>query len=507
MISYSCENICNNKRFSRISLVLIFFTILFFTLIGEKVPLNDGMGWDGMNYFRTVQSFTELIANQGYDRYAIQRIMPWGLVNIVFKFFNIETSSYNALFSAVIINVVALLLSIFYFFRISDLKKWKISTEIVAFASLFYSYAILKVTGYYVMLSDNIGFLWGMMLVYYFLSEKRLHLLVLSILGIVNWPTVALISGLVLYCLPRNEIKIQSSLKGVDAICYDVVLWGLTLLPILYQLISIIAPPIHDFHFFQYDGRPKTNIVVFLISIVCVCAYWYYHLSPFKLSITNIIKDIKVKELFLKLLVCLLIYLVSNTLLYSLANDGDNGLNMLTFFKKLLISGTTNPFSYVESYFAYYGPIIILIILLWRESVKYIVKKGMGYFCVIILSIFFFIFPEARVSIMFIPFMVLPIIEYIDSLKLKKWVPYLYVIACLILSHVWFPINADGMESALFEDSYASLSKFPAQRIFMCSGIWQNDQMYMIFMAITCFIGIILFMGIKNKWFINNSKL
>lgn len=506
MISFSCENI-RNKWLSRIILILIFVIILFFTLIGEKVPHNGGMGWDGMNYFRTIQSFTELITNHGYDRYAIQRIMPWGIVNMLFRFCNIEASSYNALFAAAIINIIVLFLSIFYFFRISDLKKWKISTEIIAFASLFYSYAILKVTGYYVMTSDNVGFLWGMMLVYYFLSEKRWHLLILSVLGIVNWPTVAFISGLALYCLPKKEMKIQTTLKGIDVICYDVVLWGVTLLPIVYQLVSIVTPPIHEFHFFQYDGRPKTNIVVFLISIVCVCAYWYYHLSPFKLSITNIIKDIKVKELFLKLLVCLLIYLVSNTLLYSLANDGDNGMNMLTFFKKLLVSGTTNPFSYVESFFAYYGPIIILIILLWRESAKYIVKKGIGYFSVIILSIFFFIFPEARVSIMFIPFMVLPIMEYIDSLRLKKWVPYLYVIVCLILSHVWFPINIVGMELALLEDSYANLSEFPAQRIFMCSGIWQNDQMYVIFMTITCLTGIILFIGIKNKWFINNSKL
>ena len=505
MISFFCEDI-HNKKFSRISLVIIFFIILFFTLIGEKVPLNDGMGWDGMNYFRTIQSFTELIANHGYDRYAIQRIMPWGMVNILFRICNIEANTHNALYAAGILNVIVLSLSIFYFFKISDLKKWKISTEVIAFASLFYSYAVLKVTGYYLITSDNIGLLWGMMLVYYFLKDKKYHLLFLSLLGMVNWPTVALITGLALLCFPRNEIKIQNSLKGVDAISYNLLLWGITLLPILYQLISVLTPPVHDFHFFQYDGRPRTNTIVFFISIVCVCVYWYYYLSPFKLSISQIIKDLKIKEMLLRLIVFMFIYLVSTALLYSFANGEDNGMNMISFFKKLLISGTTNPFSYVESFFSYYGPIVLLIIILWSKSVNYIVKKGIGYLCVILLAIFFFIFPEARVSIMFIPFMVLPTMEYIDTLVLKKWVPFVYVVTSIVLSHVWFPINIEGMGLALLEDSYANLSKFPAQRFFMFSGIWQNDQMYIIFMTITCLIGTILFMGIKNKWFVNSGQ-
>ena len=107
---------------------------------------------------------------------------------------------------------------------------------------------------------------------------------------------------------------------------------------------------------------------------------------------------------------------------------------------------------------------------------------------------------------MFIPFMVLPTMEYIDTLVLKKWVPFVYVVTSIVLSHVWFPINVEGMGVALLEESYANLSKFPAQRLFMCSGVWQNDQMYVVFMSITCLIGVILFLGMKNKWFINNSS-
>ena len=128
----------NKKLLTRAVLIVVFSLILIFSLLGEKVAINNGIGWDGMNYLRTIQSFTDLITTHGYDQYAIQRIMPWGLVNIIFRCVDIDTTPENALRAAGLINVFVLFLSVLYFFKISTLKKWKISTEIVAFSSLFF---------------------------------------------------------------------------------------------------------------------------------------------------------------------------------------------------------------------------------------------------------------------------------------------------------------------------------------------------------------------------------
>ena len=498
------ERFGNSKKWTRIILVSVFFLILGCSLAGEKVAKNNGIGWDGENYLNTIQHFTELITTHGYDQYAIQRIMPWGLVNVVFQICHIEATPHNALIAGGVLIIIALSLAIFFFFRISTLKEWKLSTEVIAFSALFYSYAMLKVRGYVILSSDVFAFLWGIMYVYYFSTNRRIILLLLAILGAVNWPGVALLSGLALVFFPHEKLTIQKTLNKGDAFVYYTMLWGISLIPLLYQIASLIVPPNHNVHMFNLDGRPETNILYFFLSVFCVCMYWYFLIRPYRISFSQIWKSINKRNTWIGLVAMLAIYIASKSVLKLLAGPADGTLNTKGLIQNILLSGTVDPFAFVESFFAYYGPVVLVVLLLWQQSAKYIVKEGLGYFFVIALSIFFAVRPEARVSIMFVPFVVIPVMEYIDTLDLQKWVAPVYMVASIILSHVWFPINVEGIEAAFEEETYANLSTFPAQRFFMCSGHWQSHEMYAIFMFITIIVGAILYIGIRYKWFIKN---
>ena len=499
-------SIQENRKWIRIVLVSVFFLILGCSLAGEKVAHNDGIGWDGENYLNTIQHFTELITTHSYDQYAIQRIMPWGLVNVVFQVCHIEPTPHNALIAGGVLNVLALVLAIFFFFRISNMKKLKESTEVIAFASLFYSYALLKIPGYYILLSDTFGFLWGMMMLYLFLANKRWWLLFVAILGAVNWPGVTTICGLILAFVPRKELKIQSSLYKWDKAAYYMVLSGIALLPFLYQLLAIITPPIHYVNMFTFDGRPETSLWYFGIGVLCACAYLCYVLHPFTLSISQIWREYNSKQLWGGLGLIVLCYVGVKYILRLLANSESGALDNFSLFKGVIESCATDPLCFIESFFCYFGPVVLIVLLLWNKTAKYIAVKGLGFFFVIALAIFFSLRPEARVSIMFVPFMVLPCMEYIDTRNLKSWVVPVYIVVSLFLSHVWFPINIEGMEAAFGEETFANLSSFPAQRYFMCTGHWQSHEMYALWMFVTIIIGGILYVGMRKKWFINDSK-
>lgn len=500
----------SNRKWTRIILVSIFFLILGCSLAGEKEVKGSGIGWDGENYLRTIQNFTELIMSHGYDRYAIQRIMPWGMLNLVFQACHIEVTPTNALVAGGVLNVLALALAIFFFFRISTLKDWKLSTEIIAFASLFYSYALLKIPGYYIILSDTYGFLWGIMMLYLFLANKRLWLLLVAVLGTVHWPGVALLCGLALIFLPREELAIQSSLKGFDKVAYWCMLCGLALLPLLYQLVAFVMPPNHSFHMFTFDGRPKTSFPYFFVGVLCACAYLYYMLRPFKLSAKQLFVHqytyihTYIARAMVGLLLMGICYVGITKTLFFFANNEAGALDNYGLMKNLLVSCTTDPLCFIESFFSYFGPVVLLVLVLWQKSVLYITNKGLGYFFVITLAIFFSLRPEARVSIMFLPFMILPAMEYIDTIELKQWVAPVYMIASIFLSHVWLPLNTGLTEEMLGNGTYVELSQFPAQRASMCSGHWQNHEMYAMWMAITLIVGIVLYVGLRKKWFVIN---
>ncbi len=501
-------NNISKRTWMRIVLVSLFFMILGCSLAGEKVAKDNGIGWDGESFLRNIQHFTELITTHGYNKYSIQRIMPWGLVNIVFQACRIEPTPHNALIAGGILNVAALALSIFFFFRISSLKKWKSSTEIIAFASLFYSYALLKIPGYYILLSDTFGFLWGMMMLYLFLANKRWWLLFVSILGAVNWPGVAILSGLALMFLPREEIHIQSTLKGFDNVVYRCALCGLALLPVLFQLGAIIGSENHHIMMFRADGRPYgIPLFSFALGLLLACVYLFYMIRPFRLSLSQTWHQYNNRKSWFGIVLMGVCYLGATSMLFSFSNGEKGALGNFDLLKCVMVSCTTDPLCFVESFFSYFGPVVLLVILLWQQSAKYVVKNGIGYFFVVALSVFFSLRPEARVSIMFIPFMTLPVMEYIDSLDLEGWTAPIYALSAIVLSHVWFPINVEGMEAALAWENSDNYIEFPAQRYFMCTGHWQSHEMYAVWMAITIIVGGILYIGFRRKWFVaQNDK-
>jgi hypothetical protein len=495
-------NNISKRTWTRSVLVAIFFIILSISLAGEKVAQNDGIGWDGENYLNTIQHFTELITTHSYDQYAIQRIMPWGLVNVVFQVCHIEPTPHNALIAGGVLNVLALVLAIFFFFRISNMKKLKESTEVIAFASLFYSYALLKIPGYYILLSDTFGFLWGMMMLYLFLANKRWWLSFVAILGAVNWPGVALLCGLVLCFLPQKKLTIHKSLNWFDASIYYMALFGLAFFPLVFQLLSYITPPNHDFHQFGLDGRPETSIPYFMFAVLCACAYLYYMIRPFRISLAETLSVYNNRKTWIGVIAIIICFFVVNVTLHKMASAEEGALNNKGLLEGILTSCACDPFCFIESFFSYFGPIVLIILFLWSKSVHFITEKGLGYFFVIALAIFFSLRPEARVSIMFLPFVALPILEYIDTQELKKWVMPVYALVTLFLSHVWFPINVEGMETAFEEETFSNLSSFPAERYFMCTGHWQSHEMYAVFMIITVLCGAILYVGLRKKWFI-----
>jgi len=143
-----------------------------FAIAGEKVACNDGIGWDGENYYTSMQHFISMIKHHGYDQYAIRRIMPWGLVDCYSALTGIEVTTSVAIAAGIIFNLIALILSVIFYFRISNLKRWKITTELLGFAILFYTYPVLKMLGYYPVFTDIFAMTLGIMACYYFFWDS-----------------------------------------------------------------------------------------------------------------------------------------------------------------------------------------------------------------------------------------------------------------------------------------------------------------------------------------------
>ena len=93
-------------------IVLLLFAI---SLFGEKIPIQDGAGFDGEFYRLVAENFSADFWNQGYDAFRIQRIFPFCAIHYGFKFFHIATTHENLMEAMLGLHGLNLLLQIFCF--------------------------------------------------------------------------------------------------------------------------------------------------------------------------------------------------------------------------------------------------------------------------------------------------------------------------------------------------------------------------------------------------------
>ena len=497
----------SQRTWVRIILICILMIIVAISIAGEKVAINRGIGWDGESYFTTMRSFISMIKHHGYDQYAIRRIMPWGLTNIICAIVGINVTRNVAIASGVIYNVIALALSVFYFFRISNLKQWKIETEVIGFAFVFYSFLVLKMLGYYPILSDVFGMTLGLMLCYYFFANKKWALIICGFLGATLWPSSP-VCAFALAFFPRKELTYASQTENK---------YNKYLLNGLYILIASLPVLFIIQGLIEYHGHimlamraicPLTIPVsewIIPLSCLCSCLFYYYLVSAFKISLPQVIKENftgkSVWYNYVLFVVCILSISVIGKIL---ANSNPGTLTPLLTIKWIVMTSMTDPFVFVENYFVYYGLAYILILIFWKDLAKIIMNQGLGYLFVVALWVLFSIRPEARVSILYWIFPVMALLMYIDTKNIRKSATGYAVISSLIFSHFWFPFNVPNMEKYLAWENYANYTKFPAQRYFLNHGHWQSHEMYYVLTILTIIIGIVVYYGIKQKWFVRN---
>lgn len=499
----------SRRTWVRTILVTLLFIIVASGFAGEKIAVNDGLGWDGGNYLQSMQHFTEWISNRGYDQYAIRRVMPWGLTNIICKWLDIDITINVAIISGIIYNVIALILSVMFFFRISNLKQWKLTTEALGFIFLFYTYPVLKMIGYYPVLSDMFGLTMGIMLCYYFFADKKWALVTLGFLGSFIWPTSP-ICAFALAFFPRKELPILlSNDNRIEKTLLNLSFIALACLPFVLLMIKVLR--YHETPMSVCQGycpltEPSASWMI-PISCLCSCLYYYYMTSKFKVSVFSTIKENFVgKSVWCSYLAFMVCVVISTLACKLLANAEPGELTAKMTLYVIACTSMTDPFVFIESHFFFYGIGFLLALVLWRDVAKVIMRQGIGFMFVVAIWILFSIRPEARVSIMYWIFPLMALLMALDTKSIRSYWIGIAAIISLVMSLFWFKINVPDMEKYFDWENFEHYIDFPAQRYFMNSGHWQSHTMYYVFMSITMLCVTIIYIGIRKKWFVSSEN-
>jgi hypothetical protein len=140
-----------------------------------------------------------------------------------------------------------------------------------------------------------------------------------------------------------------------------------------------------------------------------------------------------------------------------------------------------NPFVSIVSHVAYFGPIVILILLYWENVVSCAKKYGLGLFLVLVFCTLFSVHSESRQSMAAWPIFSIMICEVLNSRGVTWRMSCTLFFVSLLTSKFWLNINGKEEWSGAFTD-------FPYQMYFMNFGPWLSDSMYYLFSGIVFII-------------------
>lgn len=481
-----------NTLYRRIALIGILLVILVYSFTGEKLPYNNGLGWDGEDYFNILQNFSDLYLSHGINSYHIQRILPFAIVHYVHSFFEIEVTTQSAIAGCSILNFICILLTAFYFFKISINRQWNSKTETIAFAICFFNVPILKFFGYYSLLTDCPAYLLSYMAIYYYLKDNKYMETFVGIMAMVTWPILALVIWILAF-FPRTEVKDLDATDKHSTILsslvrYVYVLW----LPLLFAGVSAAMSYLHPERPFMewFNHRHPINFAHAVACILVTALLFYNASKAFRLGWKEVFMTLFQK----KNLLIIVGSFVGFVALYMTSKyyGGERSFSPLGQIVALQEYPASDILVVLETPFLFLGIFVLLIILLWKDYVKEVCKKyGIGGLLTMMFGLIFITEIETRKLISFYPVFLIPLMDVIGKKNLKDWVPVAFVIVALVLSFFWWEINVPGIEESYITriDNYRA---FPAQRYFMFMGPWQCREVYVTVSIIEILLGVVI---------------
>jgi hypothetical protein len=472
-------------------IVFIFGLCNFFW--GEVIPANGGLGYDGTTYASIVKNFPMAVFEKGLDAYRVGRILPSGIVWSGLSVLQKPLTNYKILTAYRLYNLGLIVLASLAYVLIARELKFNIRTRWLGFIGLFLNVAVAKHFFYYPVATDQTAFVLGLLLLYFFLKNNKIGLLITTILGSFTWPLM-MYYGVFLYIFPKKAIEKEKA--GARLILPFSILFVCGLLILFIKVYNDEK----TIGLLEAVGAAQVVDSVIYLSMLTVLAYIFYGL---KIALDNIgfpsfqsiLKSTSASRFVVGLLVLILV-----TSIVSLLTDDPGVLSIQWFLEGIALNSIVRPFGSLVANVIYYGPVLLLTLFLWKPFIQIVRQHGLGLSFFIVGNFFLSINAESRMLMPTLPFFVVFTALATQELKWKASIYWFLGIVSFLFSKIWLLMNTT-------EPMTGVPLQFPLQYIFMNHGPWMSNQMYVIQGIFVLVTGVIVFMLIKYPCLLDNKDV
>lgn len=470
----------------RLMLVLICAAATFTLLLGDMVPANDGLGWDGVMYAALTRNVFQMISDGELNSYYAQRLLPSVIVRGLLMLAQLPLDNPHIVKGFFVYNFALLIGANMLWKQIADGLAITLRGRWLGFASLFINFAVSKQTFYYPVLTDTTALFIGMLLLLFYVQKRPLALLVTAWVGAFAWQVVGL-SGAILLLFMNVGLSSQSIEPASEAAVGRTARlfpkqWGIGLIGLSVAAAVIIV--IEYLTATLIDPFAATSLTLLLraassavtgIPALALVVVGIGVLVNSRAVVNQVIGGLGRIDMRL-VLMALAAVAVPGILVRWMANPevaNPSGIRLVANAmvmppdKKMLLSLVTN--------FVFWGPMIALLLTRWKSFGIEARRLGPGFMGVVALSIVLCLVAEPRFMTSGWPFLVLGGVLAMEKIIAPRAFLFGFAALTVVLAQFWLKLNVAPWRG----DAYGDLQDYPKQIFFMHYGLWMGWPAYL----------------------------
>jgi hypothetical protein len=435
--------------------------------LGEKILLNNGMGWDGHSYGELAKNFSRCLFVEGIPARLADRVLPSAVVYGVLRLLDFPLTDENVRSTFGLVNVALLALSAYVWGRLANSAGLSVRGKWLGLVGLLGGFGVLKLFSYYPVLTDPWALFLGLLALACYAAGRSRALAAVAFAGSFAWPTF-LPHALPLLAFPRRPPEEREApaprLAAGMAAALTLAICGWAAF-VLFAQVQVSLTSLANA---KMNYQPVSAAA--LLALAVVAGYLFvgfrYLLDDARLAPSALARQVRVGPLLLAAAVVLAVKLTVG--LYAMPGD------RVGFRDALVLSAWTSirrPGQFLVAHAVYFGPAVVLAMCHWPAVCRVLRAYGPGLVLCAGFNLLLGLDSESRHLIHYLPLLVFAAVKAVDGAALSWGRVLLFAAAAAALSKCWYSIG--GLPDV------AQWESFPAQRFFMHLGPCMSRKAYL----------------------------
>ncbi len=337
--------------------------------------------------------------------------------------------------------------------------------QLLGYLLLFFNFFALRFSFYYPVLTDVPGFTLGIALLYFYLKDEKVNILLTGLLAAFTWPPVALMAiPMLLFAYKPLTFQDVSHRHRLGLLGGS----ALISIGIIYYVWEVIQAREYIAFALPID-RNWLAFSAFSITLSVLPAGLLFR-NTLQYSIQPVHWRNVVMVLILIAIPGVLYWIIHPPIAQELS--GFSYLLKAHWFFSL-----SKPFISIVSHFSYFGILIPLLILFWPSFTRFISATGIGLpMALYIHFIMFFPKSESRVLVNLFGMLAILFTLFSAQLRIKGLRLPILILIQVLISKCWFSLDFSNITTDYYRTD--GLIAWPFQKFYMHLGIYMTPQIW-----------------------------